>query len=269
MGPKKLVIAKKPASYVPRDDSDIDPEDGVEEGEEEAPEQDEEVGSDDGASLSKKPAGNIKKPAASTSTEEGGEDLLDKQIRLMKEYCKQHNVTKPDSEVLGRFLYTPSLKASAWQKLKAARGKESMSVQEAWDEISGLKTGKGKTEMKNTTLFLFLSGNPKWAERLEEQVQTISKTDTKTLKQQEFSRGELDRIHGFEETQDFIDKGKFIELEDEWGDKVYVKSTKTHTKTLQDKKEHANTRTVDEDPTQLGTRLDTSDVFFFVFRFYF
>eukprot|EP00959_Pyramimonas_sp_CCMP1952_P110984 2321855-Pyramimonas_sp.AAC.1 len=228
-------VPKKPAAYVPKTDDDINEEDPIEGEEEEMADPDEEVtDNEDGDDRMRRPAAAMRRPAAAEDTD--GDALLDNQIKLMKEYCIKHKVHKPDMQVMNRFLYTPTLKAGAWQKLKAARGKQNMSVQEAWDQISGLKAGKGKTEMKNNTLFLFLKGDPKWAERLESQVQTISRADTTQVKRQQYSRGELEQIHGVSEAQDFIDKGKFIEMEDEWGDKVYVKATKTHT--IGNKQEH-------------------------------
>ena len=37
------------------------------------------------------------------------------------------------------------------------------------------------------------------------------------------SRGELNQLVGEEEAERDIKKGKYIELQDEWGDKIYIK----------------------------------------------
>ena len=44
------------------------------------------------------------------------------------------------------------------------------------------------------------------------------------------SRGELNQLAGEEEAERDIKKGKYIELQDEWGDKIYIKKTTTVTR---------------------------------------
>ena len=44
------------------------------------------------------------------------------------------------------------------------------------------------------------------------------------------SRGELNQLVGEEEAERDIKKGKYIELQDEWGDKIYIKKTTTVTR---------------------------------------
>ena len=167
-GPRKA--NRKPTAYVPEDDADID---AMENGEEEQPVEPSDMEADEIDECEDDQPLMSKKPAAAGDTE----GLLEKQMEAMRKYCQEKKITQPSTEILNKFLFNPTLKAGAWQKLKLARGKESMSVQEAWGELCKVKAGKGKTAEKNAILFHFVRGDPKWGERLERQSLKITNNE--------------------------------------------------------------------------------------------
>eukprot|EP00959_Pyramimonas_sp_CCMP1952_P107731 2252563-Pyramimonas_sp.AAC.1 len=74
-----------------------------------------------------------------------------------------------------------------------------MSAQEAWAALCESKSGeKKKTEIKNGVLFHSIRGGKKWAERIEKQVQTLKSTEKREVSKQEFTRAELEIIHGLD-----------------------------------------------------------------------
>ncbi|CAK0866022.1 unnamed protein product [Prorocentrum cordatum] len=216
----------RPSAYVPEDDADID---------------EEHAATDSEKIEDTKPL--VKRSSCAAEAEEASPDnsLLDAQIEKMRIHCVENNIKQPSMAILNEYLHNASLKSGARQKLKAARGKKDMSVQEAWTALCESNSGK-KTDIKNDILFAFVRGDATWAERLGKQVPAFSKEEKREVKQQEFTGAELGRIHGYEETEAFIAKVKLVAFQDSWGDTVYIKSTRSRTKSMSLKKDKFNER---------------------------
>jgi len=158
-------------------------------------------------------------------------EKLDTQIELFKEHLKNNKIKQPDFGLLNRFFDKGQISA-LWMRLKSERSKSDMSVSEAWEGLKNLKTGANK--IKNDTLMNFLILPPDaWQERLLTVVESFKKTDKKSEKAREYSRGELEQIHGAVEADDYIKKGKYKSFMDDFGDEVFVKVTRTHVKSAE------------------------------------
>ena len=85
-------------------------------------------------------------------------EALDDKIEKFKEaVCAQGITDKPDLSMLKKW-FTPSQMSCLWKRLQAARGKESMTITEAWDEIN--KKPAGAPSARKDVLMIFLSLEP-------------------------------------------------------------------------------------------------------------
>ena len=105
-------------------------------------------------------------------------------------------------------------------RLKQARNKENMNVQEAWSTILTLKNNQS---LKRDVLFSFLVGEPnEWTNRCI----TVSRTFSKGEKMQDniepLTRGQLVLRFGEEEAVDHINKGKYKTTLDSDGVVIYL-----------------------------------------------
>ena len=120
--------------------------------------------------------------------------------------------------------------SALWGRLKAARqsaGKDTMNIADAWNDLCKIKTGSQKA--KNDVLFLYIIKGD-WQQKLLVMTNTVSRSTAVTEQEKKMSRGELNQLVGEEEAERDIKKGKYIELQDEWGDKIYIKKTTTVTR---------------------------------------
>ncbi|CAK0824591.1 unnamed protein product [Prorocentrum cordatum] len=155
------------------------------------------------------------------------------------EFQRQASNCKEQDPNLFKKIFTKSELSALWGRLKEARKKESMSVQEAWDTLCSLKVGAN--QKKNDILTEFLLGKP-WQSRLITVVREHAKKETFENKQIPLSRGELQQKLGYEEAERKIAAGKFEEVEDSDGEILYIKKEKSFTQAASSATKVSDTR---------------------------
>ena len=99
-----------------------------------------------------------------------------------------------------------------------------MSVQEAWTTLSDLgKKLSQKPKLDTLIKFIIDPSGDAWQQQLCTSTESITQKHTMQKSATKYYRGELERIHGIEEANAFIAKGKYRETTDGQGDTCYVK----------------------------------------------
>ena len=115
-----------------------------------------------------------------------------------------------------------------WGRLKAARKREDMSISEAWSSLCAMRSGAQK-EKNKVLLDMIVLPPGQWVQQLLHHHDEIVSSKTGQLVQREFTRGELEMIHGEREASEMIAKGKWVRNYDEDGDEVFVKAVRSTT----------------------------------------
>ena len=139
--------------------------------------------------------------------------------------------------------FTTNQLATLWGRLKGARRKGDMSLEEAWKSIDKMAADKQKSKQKILAEFCvggeFSEGWRGALMTMQEQV-TVSQKRKETLKP--LYRGELEAQHGAAEAMAFIAKGKYREVYDKQGDVQYVKVSQEFEKSGERKRQTNATR---------------------------
>lgn len=107
-----------------------------------------------------------------------------------------------------------------------AHNHQALCSQEAWSTLCSLPDQK---KQKAKVLIDFLTDQEGgWAQQMLTRVEQLSMKDSHIEEEEEFTRGQLEMLHGIQETSELIAKGKFEEKEDEDGDLVYIRKRKVH-----------------------------------------
>ena len=171
-------------------------------------------------------------PTAPPPTRQAAKAALNVQIKKFQQHIlsmPKQKQTQPDKSLMQSFFDAKQMSA-LWGRLKAARqsaGKDTMNIADAWNDLCKIKTGSQKA--KNDVLFLYIIKGD-WQQKLLVMTNTVSRSTAVTEQEKKMSRGELNQLVGEEEAERDIKKGKYIELQDEWGDKIYIKKTTTVTR---------------------------------------
>ena len=125
-------------------------------------------------------------------------------------------------------------------RLKEARNRENMNVQEAWATILTLKNNQ---VLKRDVLFSFLVGEPnEWTNRII----TVSRTFSKGEKMQDniepLTRGQLIARFGEEEAVSAINKNKYKVTRDDDGDVLYLVPQKKYKRWVEGVEEMKSSR---------------------------
>ena len=157
-------------------------------------------------------------------------ELLDEKCKKFSEYVKREKIESPSKEVLTKF-FSKAEVITLWKRFELARGKESLTVREAWDDL--VKEGRGKSEARRmTTLALFaagIDGGREWANKLMTISEEIRHVRSSGTKKRKLYWGELVTQHGWDEACKFVESGKFKKVLDKDGDECYVKTTEVAT----------------------------------------
>ena len=148
---------------------------------------------------------------------------IDDQCRAFALHVEKAGISNPDKQTMMKFFSKTDMQA-LWKRFETARGREGMSVQDAWNDL--LKLGKAKSEAKRyETLASFVgSSDPReWCNRLITVTEEIRHRKEDGSKSKILYMGELEQLHGEREAADFVRRGKYKEVLDEWGDAAYAK----------------------------------------------
>ena len=148
--------------------------------------------------------------------------------------------TTPDMVMLKQKL-TPTELMGLWERLRRARGKKGMNIQEAWTTIC--KMSVGNTEQKRNVLWTFITGVPdEWQSRMVTIAEEVSKSEKLEKSAIPMSKGELIQALGADEALANIEKGKYDIVLDSDDEELYVKKRKTFTETVEKKSTSISTR---------------------------
>ena len=197
-----------------------------------------------------KPSPTVKAKAKQTAKPEDPSDAkarLQSKIIAFRKLVETKKIKSPDMQLIKKH-FTHVERISLFQMLKRQIGKEDVSIKEAWEELQKLGAGQGKMEKKNNILFDFLAkspgkdGKPPWTQAILKEKGTITQGKTHTSKTAPLTRGELIQKHGYDETMDFIARGKYKETTDDHGDTLYLKTSAKFEETLSHGKEGERSR---------------------------
>lgn len=105
---------------------------------------------------------------------------------------------------------------------------QSPETQQAWQKICNMDWRSGKQEAKGEILTMQAVNPSKWKDFLVHESNTLTRKVTKEVKKKRYYRGELVQLHGQEEFDDFVSKGKF-----EVGDECFYKKKKAEIDSLE------------------------------------
>ena len=193
------------------------------------------------------PAAKAQPKSAQQIKEEISRQLGDKveKFRLaMKAVGKEDT---PDlAELRGAF--TAGEMSTLWARMKQTRGRDDMTIQEAWTDLN---KQKGANVLKNECMYNFLV-LPKvvWRERLLQLRERISFTKSATRLNEELTEGQLRQQHGADEAERLIAEGTFVE----WGTlgsaTTYKRVSKSTTQVAAHEKQIESTRCAAEKKQQ-------------------
>ena len=156
--------------------------------------------------------------------------------------------TSPDLKILPKFFDAKQIRC-LWMRMASARSSSPLTVQKAWEELKGM-TNVQQRQRETLVDYLVLppgiwqqkllevTDSLRQSDKIEKSVRHFTKGDLnmfvfrirKIRKKKyyisKFVAGELEQIHGIQEADEFISKGKYAESEDSDGDIVYRKVTK-------------------------------------------
>ena len=159
--------------------------------------------------------------------EEAGRILDEKVDAFKKQVAKMGAQQEPKLELLRTF-FTPTEMSALWGRLTTQRGKSDMSIKEAWGALCSLPTNSALK--KRLVMLDFVIKPPgAWQTTLLTQTDDLTRKDTNSRHNQQYTRGELEVIHGIAEASRLIEAGKFDRAEDSDGDEVFVKRIKSST----------------------------------------
>ena len=130
-----------------------------------------------------------------------------------------------DDDVL-RDHFTQNEMCALWDRLKRARGREDMSVEEAWKAIVKLKTGTVAKSKGSILMDMVCYPGTKWAQSLLKMHESLRSYGRKETLLEEKTEGQLVQEHGYVEAMRFIASGKYVEKLDEDGGRVFVRRSK-------------------------------------------
>ena len=178
--------------------------------------------------MMQKRAGSSADSAMMQKRQEAGE-RLDKKIQESKQKVKKMGdaTGEPAKLALLKSHFEPGEMGALWGRLKAARKKEDMSISEAWSTICSLPSGIAVA--KNKVLLDLICKPPgTWASNLLKHREVVKRVEKGEIKKTEYTRGELEVLHGQQEAEELINKGKFVRALDDDGDEVFTKKTRSH-----------------------------------------
>ena len=175
-----------------------------------------------------KRAGSSADSAMMQKRQEAGE-RLDKKVEEFKHKVKKMGDATGEAAKLSllKSHFEPGEMGALWGRLKAARKKEDMTISEAWSTICSLPSGVAVA--KNKVLLDLICKPPgSWASNLLKHQEVVKRVEKGEIKKTEYTRGELEVLHGQQEAEELINKGKFVRAIDDDGDEVFTKKTRSH-----------------------------------------
>ena len=147
---------------------------------------------------------------------------LDKKLARFRA-CADPNADGSELFQLLKKFFEPGEMSALWGRFGTLVNGQSPETQQAWQKICSMDWRSGKQEAKGKILAMQVVNPSKWKEFLVHESNTLTRKVTKEVKKKRYYRGELVQLHGQEEFDDFVSKGKFEVGEDSDGDECFYK----------------------------------------------
>ena len=157
---------------------------------------------------------------------------LDKKLARFRA-CADPNADGSELFQLLKKFFEPGEMSALWGRFGTLVNGQSPETQQAWQKICSMDWRSGKQEAKGKILAMQVVNPSKWKEFLVHESNTLTRKVTKEVKKKRYYRGELVQLHGQEEFDDFVSKGKFEVGEDSDGDECFYKKEKAEIDSLE------------------------------------
>ena len=157
---------------------------------------------------------------------------LDKKLARFRA-CADPNADGAELFKLLKKFFEPSERSALWGRFGTLVNGQSPETQQAWNKICNMDWRSGKQEAKGKILAMQAVNPSKWKDFLVHESNTLTRKVTKEVKKKRYYRGELLQLHGQEEFDSFVEKGKFEVGEDSDGDECFYKKEKSEIDSLE------------------------------------
>lgn len=157
---------------------------------------------------------------------------LDKKLARFRA-CADPNADGTELFKLLKKFFEPSEMSALWGRFGTLVNGQSPETQQAWHKICNMDWRSGKQEAKGKILAMQVVNPSKWKDFLVHESNTLTRKVTKEVKKKRYYRGELLQLHGQEEFESFVEKGKFEVGEDSDGDECFYKKEKSEIDSLE------------------------------------